>query len=326
MDARWMYGRREPRQLRAGEYMTQDKHDIDSRLAMGAVIANNVRPANPLIVSTGLRTHASRYEALRNVSGGRVAEEFLINSRLRRGDVEMGLSVASYFSEQAVAMLALVGRENKRGRHCVSLPESVELPMNLGEVIRRRRSVRAYSGDAMPLAYLATIIRASCGITGHTAGRDGFPGLALRSTPSGGALYPIDLHIAARHVEGLPHGLYVYDPHSDELWQTGEAEGVTALLEALALSGQVITEKQASAVCLLVGRPWRSMRKYGARGMRYVFLEAGAMAEHISLAAVALGIGSVHCASFYDDEAHEGLEVDGLYEALIHSVFLGASR
>jgi SagB-type dehydrogenase family enzyme len=301
----------------------QDNHDIHFRLATDAVIANNLRPANPSIVSTALRTYASRYDALNNLSGGRVAEEFLINSRLRRRDFEIGLSGLNYFTEAAVAMLSLLGREDRRGSHYVLLPKSVELQMNLCEVIRRRRSVRTYNGDALPLAYVATIIRAACGITEQTAGRDGFPGLALRSTPSGGALYPIDLHIAALHVEGLPRGLYVYDPYVDGLWQTGDDEGVTLLLEALALPGQVITEKQASAVCLLVGRPWRSMRKYGERGMRYVFLEAGAMAEHISLAAVALGLGSVHCASFYDDEVHEALEVDGLYEALIHSVFLG---
>ncbi len=297
--------------------------DTDSELANDVITANSFRPVKPSIVSTGLRTHASRYDALRTASGGRVAEEFLVNSRLRRGDIELGLSVTSYFTEPAAAMLSLLGRKGRLGSRCVSLPKSVEPRMDLGEIIRRRRSVRRYTGEAMPLAYLATIIRAACGITGHTAEKDGVPGLALRSTPSGGALYPIDLHVAALHVESLTRGLYVYDPRHDELWQTGDDGEVEALLEALALPGQIITEKQASVVFLLVGRPWRSMRKYGDRGMRYVFLEAGAMAEHINLAAVALGFGSVDCGSFYDDEAHEALQVDGLYEALIHSVFLG---
>ncbi len=301
----------------------QDNHNTESGVTNDVVIENSFRSVKPTIVSTGLRTHASRYDALRNASGGRVAEEFLINSRLRRGDAEMGVSVGSYLTDLAAAMLSQLGREGRLGSRCISLPNSVELPMNLGEVIRRRRSVRKYTGDAIPLAYLATIIRAACGITGHTADKDGVPGPALRSTPSGGALYPIDLHLAALRVESLPRGLYVYDSHRDELWHTGDDDEVNALLEALALPGQVITEKQASAVCLLVGRPWRSMRKYGARGMRYVFLEAGAMAEHINLAAVALGFGSVDCGSFYDDEVHEALEIDGLYEALIHSVFLG---
>lgn len=95
------------------------------------------------------------------------------------------------------------------------------------------------------------------------------------------------------------------------------------LLKSIARPGQVITEDKANAMCLLIGRPWRCMRKYGDRGMRYVFLEAGAIAEHLSFASIALGLGSVHCGSLYDDEVHEALQVDGLYEALIHSVFIG---
>ncbi len=303
--------------------MMKINRNIDSGHANDAVSVNNLRPVKPSIVSTGLRTHASRYDARRYDLFGRIAEEFLVNSRLRRGDVELGLSVASYFNESSVAMLSLIGREVRPGSHSISLPKSVELSVSLDEVIRRRRSVRRYTGDPIPLACLATIIRAACGITARTDEKDNTSNHALRSTPSGGALYPIDLHIAALHIENLQRGLYVYGPYHDVLWQTGDEEGVNALIEALALPGQIITEKQASAVFLLIGRSWRSMRKYGDRGMRYVFLEAGAMAEHINLAATALGFGSVDCGSFYDNEAHEALQVDGICEALIHSVFLG---
>jgi SagB-type dehydrogenase family enzyme len=301
------------------------RNDTDSELTIDIVIENSFRSAKPSIASTGLRTHALRYDTLRKKSAERVAEEFLINSRLRRGDAEMGVSIGSYLTDLGVAMLSQLGREGRLGNRCVSLPNSVELVMSLGEVIRRRRSVRKYSGDAIPLSYLATIIRAASGITEHTAGKEGISTPAFRSTPSGGALYPIDLYVAALSVESLSRGVYVYDSHRDVLWQTGDVAEVNALLETLALPGQVISEKQASAVCLLVGRPWRSMRKYGARGMRYVFIEAGAIAEHINLAAVALGLGSVDCGSFYDDEVHEAIEIDGLYETLIHTVFLGTS-
>jgi SagB-type dehydrogenase family enzyme len=91
----------------------------------------------------------------------------------------------------------------------------------------------------------------------------------------------------------------------------------------LAGSCCLVTEREAAAICFLVARPWRSMRKYGDRGMRFVFLEAGAMAQNIALVAVALGLGSVDCGSFYDDEVHETLDIDGVYETLIHAVFLG---
>lgn len=295
----------------------------DPEVLGAAVYANSFRTVEPGIQSTGLRTHPFRFDALRHTRDPRTAEEFLINSRLRRRDADLENSIGSYHSQVVAAMLSLTGQESRQGCTTVPLPESIELRMSLNEAIRRRRSIRSYTGDAISLAYMAAIARAACGITAYTPESHGIPGLALRSTPSGGGLYPVDLHLAALHVEDLPRGLYTYNPHRDELWQTGNGARASILLEAFANPDEVISLGQASAICLLVGRPWRSMRKYGARGMRYLFLEAGAMAEQINLVAAALGLGSVDCASFYDDEANEALGIDGLYEAVIHSLVLG---
>jgi nitroreductase len=59
--------------------------------------------------------------------------------------------------------------------------------------------------------------------------------------------------------------------------------------------------------------------------MRHALLEAGAIAAHINLAAAALGLGSVDCSSLFDDEVHEALGVDGIYEAVVHAVVVGVS-
>ena len=302
--------------------MEEGTRSVDPALAGAAVYANSYRTIKPQIGSTGLRTHPLRYEGARHVQS-RVAEEFLINSRLLRRDVEFEISVGSHFTEGTMAMLSLVGQEGKRGTRTVPLPKPVELRLAFGETVRRRRSRRVYTGDPLPLSYLATIARAACGITGEAAGDD-HPPLALRSTASGGGLYPVDLHFAALRVDGLQRGTYLFDPRRDELWQTGGDGELDAVMSSFAAPDQAISTSQAAAVCLLAGRPWRTMRKYGARGMRHLFLEAGAMAAHINLAATALGVGSVDCSSIYDDEAHEALRMDGLYEALVHAVVLGA--
>ena len=84
-----------------------------------------------------------------------------------------------------------------------------------------------------------------------------------------------------------------------------------------------LTASQAAAVCLLVARPRRATRKYGDRGLRHVLLEAGAIAQQIALACVALGVGSVDSSSFYDDEVHEALSMDGESESVVHLVILG---
>jgi SagB-type dehydrogenase family enzyme len=107
------------------------------------------------------------------------------------------------------------------------------------------------------------------------------------------------------------------------LWRTGDGSTVEALLNAGASPEEVVTTSAATALVLLLARPWRAMRKYGPRGMRHVFLEAGTIAEHINLAAAALGIGSLDSSSFYDDEVHEALGVDGVFETLVHTQVLG---
>lgn len=289
--------------------------------ALGAVYANSFRPLEPAVVSSGFRTHSLRYDGLRDLPAN-VADEFLVNTRLRRRDVEFETSVGTYFTEVGTTVVSLLGQEGPRGSARIELPPSVPLRMELGEAIGRRRSVRTYSGEPIPLAYLATIARAACGVTG-VAHAGGDVTIRLRSTPSAGGLYPIELHVAALRTADLPRATYYYDARRDCLWETGRDGKVGALLEAVAAPEEIVTTSSASALLLLVARPWRSMRKYGPRGMRHVLHEAGAIAEHVNLAAVALGVGSVDCASFYDDEVHEALGVDGVYQALVHTIVLG---
>jgi SagB-type dehydrogenase family enzyme len=303
--------------------MIYEHSATDFKVLVDATTANSVRTLNTQLFATGLRTSQADYEHLRSLPGSRVAEEFLLHSRLRRGDAQTGLSVLNYFSEEAQAMLRLLDRGEAHGQECIPLPKSAPLDMSLEAVILRRRSVRDFDGSPLSFDALAAIIRAACGRTGTSALGNAREGIVQRSSPSGGALYPIALHVCAIGIDGLARGLYIFDVHRDSLWRTDGGAAVDAVLGSFAFPGQVISETEAAALCLLVARPWRSMRKYGHRGMRYVFLEAGAMAEHLALAATALGVGSVHCASFYDDEAHEALDIDGVYEALVHGMFLG---
>jgi len=278
--------------------------------------------------STGFRTNSLRFAALDHSNNPRIAEDFLINTRLRRNDRENEESITSYFSDPSVFMLSMLGQETKAGFREVSLPSGVKLRMELGEAIVQRRSSRSYTGDRMKLNYLATILRSAAGITFHqevNLMEGEKTSLKFRTTPSGGGLFPIDLYLAALNVGGLECGLYQYDPVKDILWQTGKQLDVDNLLQCFSVPDEAISISRANVIFLLVGQPWRTMRKYGNRGMRFLFLEAGYIAQNIHLASVALGFGSVDCASIYDDEAHEAMNLDGLYRTLIHISVVGCS-
>jgi SagB-type dehydrogenase family enzyme len=148
--------------------------------------------------------------------------------------------------------------------------------------------------------------------------------LNFRTVPSGGGLYPIDMYVVVLNVVGLREGIYHYIPRSDSLSEIGDSAEVQAVLQGFAVSEEIISLSRACAIFLLIGQPWRSMRKYGNRGMRFMFMEAGAIAEHLNLAAVALGLGSVDCSSYYDDEVNEALGLDGVYQTIIHSLLVGS--
>jgi SagB-type dehydrogenase family enzyme len=198
--------------------------------------------------------------------------------------------------------------------------------MELGEAIRRRRSHRHFTGDPMPLAHLGTVLRCAAGVSAMTSVdlvAGGQANLRFRTVASGGGLYPVDLYALCTGVRDLERGLYKYISTRDRIIRVADHEIVPKVLGCFAVPDDVIALSRATVVFLLVGRPWRSMRKYGARGMRFLFMEAGAISQNIHLATQALGFGSVDCASVYDDELHDVLAMDGTFQSLLHTVVVG---
>jgi SagB-type dehydrogenase family enzyme len=58
------------------------------------------------------------------------------------------------------------------------------------------------------------------------------------------------------------------------------------------------------AICAIFER---TTRKYGERGIRYIFMEAGHAAQNIHLQAVSLNLGTVVIGAFRDDEVKKAL-------------------
>ncbi len=290
-----------------------------------AVYANSFRTVAVWANSIGLRTASFRQRAQNSSGLSRVAEEFLINSRQHRGDPESEASIGAYFTDNAALMLSLEGREEV-DLPTIDLPPQVPLRMSFSEVIQRRRSCRSYTGDPILLDELSTLLHSAAGVTGtaHVPLREGGEvALNSRATPSGGGLYPVTLYVTAIKVGRLARGLYRFSPLRNQLLLARPEEAIDALLRSFSVPDEVISLSRAAAIFFLVGQPWKAMRKYGHRGMRLLLHEVGAMAEHLNLSAVALGLGSVDCAAVYDDEAHEALGIDGLYHALLHAVVVG---
>jgi SagB-type dehydrogenase family enzyme len=70
--------------------------------------------------------------------------------------------------------------------------------------------------------------------------------------------------------------------------------------------------RTGAAVLVLAALYERTTRKYGERGIRYVHIEIGHVAQNVYLQAVALGLGTVMVGAFDDEEVKAvlGLEKD----------------
>ena len=303
-----------------------DKPGLPYGADHAALYGNTYKAVTPWAGSTGFRTHSLRFGDLGSAGRG-IGEQFLLGTRYRRHDRETEASIQSYFQDPGVVMLSRNGEEDPAGRSVLGLPAGPRLLRDLGELLGHRRSARSYTGDPVPLDQVATILRAADAVTA-TAHIDLVEGgertISFRTTPSPGGLYPIELWLLPLRVTHLARGVWRYDPKRDALVEEGGETTMSRALDAFAVPEDVISLSRAALVLLLVGRPWKVIRKYGERGVRYLFIEAGAMAENIHLACRSLGVGSVDCASVHDDELHAALGFDGEMRALIHAVITGA--
>lgn len=188
---------------------------------------------------------------------------------------------------------------------------------SIWEVLRRRRSERRFGDVPMREAELSQLLWAAQGVT-----REG-RGVQLRAAPSAGALYPVETYVVVHTVEDVDSGLYHYgvDYHQLEQLKLGDFRAATA---QAALDQRMAAD--ASVVLVWTAVFERSKWKYKQRAYRYVYLDAGHIAQNAALAAVALGLGSCQIAALYDDEANELLGIDGVGESTVYMTAVGHPR
>jgi SagB-type dehydrogenase family enzyme len=189
----------------------------------------------------------------------------------------------------------------------------------LGAVLQRRRSVREFALKPMPLETLGRLLHASYGIKGERyLGEWTYE----RAAPSAGGRYPLEIYVATQWVLGLEDGIHHYDAraHELELRRPGVAHSI---LSDIALDQTMV--KDSNLLVIITGIPERTMWKYGQRGYRYVWLDAGHLGENLYLVATAMGLGPVGIGGFYDRELREVLELPAGEEAF-YLVCIGQPR
>jgi SagB-type dehydrogenase family enzyme len=188
-------------------------------------------------------------------------------------------------------------------------------PMTFDKALKQRKSIRDFSSRPVSLGQLGYLCWASTGIQRREHGYE------FRTAPSAGALYPIETYIIAHNVRQLEAGLYHYAIAHHELEQLRTGDLRHAVASAALGQGMC-----ATAACVFV---WtaifdRSKWKYGQRAYRYIYLDAGHIAENLALAATSLDLGTCQIGALFDDEANRILDVDGTDESVIYMSVVGA--
>lgn len=240
-------------------------------------------------------------------------------------------SKASRYERHAVSVLwpsdAAVVRAMQRLRTvkayddhpALALP--TEIPASRGgfdDLVLGRTTARSFDGGGIELAALAKILHFAYGITRDNAGT-AYP-RPFRAVPSGGALYPLEVYVHARRVDGLRPGLHHFDPERHVLVQLPEP---ATDLAACFIQPELLLD---SAVTLLVTATFfRSTFKYGDRGYRFALLEAGHLAHSALLTATDLGLAAAPIGGFLDRDVDRYLGIDGVDESIVYAVHVGTS-
>ena len=185
----------------------------------------------------------------------------------------------------------------------------------LSPLLQNRRSRRSFSTEPLSLKSLAYMLWAGQGITASAGNH------RLRTSPSAGALYPIETYISAREIDELPAGIYHFNVAEFELELLVPGSHADEL--ALACLNQQFLA-QAAAVFIWTAVYRRNACKYGDRGLRYVFRDVGHICQNVLLAAEATGSNCCPVAAFFDDELNQLIGVDGKEESAIYLAGVGA--
>ncbi|MFN3966908.1 MAG: SagB/ThcOx family dehydrogenase [Endomicrobiia bacterium] len=157
--------------------------------------------------------------------------------------------------------------------------------ISVEECIANRRSIRDFQKQDLSIEQISQILWSAQGITDTKR--------KFRAAPSAGALYPMELYLMCSK------GVFHYLPEVHKLERISNKDLRRELSDASWGQSFIADAGISVVLCAVYGRTtWR----YGQRGIRYVDMEAGHIAQNIHLQAVALGLGSVPVGAFSDEK------------------------
>ena len=128
----------------------------------------------------------------------------------------------------------------------------------------------------------------------------------FRTAMSAGNLHPVEIYVVCGDLDGVPAGVYHSAPLEFGLSELRRGDFRGALTESAA-DPRVA---EAPVTLLVSGIPWRTAWKYGERGFRHLYWDAGTMLANL----VAVEPSASVRLGFVDDQVGRLVGVDGVSE------------
>jgi len=180
------------------------------------------------------------------------------------------------------------------------------------------RGVEA-SGEIYPtIEQLASLLLYSAGVTKEKKYSGG--SFYFRAAACAGALYPTEVYIVCADLDGLPAGVYHFNPGDFSLRRLRQGDHRGVLIHATASERSV-----ASAPVILVysAISFRSTWKYRDRAYRYHFWDNGMILANALAMAAAHGIPAEVVLGFVDSEVNRLIGIDGGSELALSMLTVG---
>lgn len=235
------------------------------------------------------------------------------------------LEKTGYFSNQELDSGRTFDRTDYPGAY-KSYPEAISrIPVSstdfslettpFGKILNERRSLRNFLEEPLSFDELSFLLWASQGITASMKGYE------LRTAPSAGALYPVEIYLVVRKVETLSPGIYHYCVKDNVLELLKEGDFTGELYRA-SLGQEMI--RLAGVTFCFSALIRRSSVKYYERAVRYIMMDTAHICENTLLACVALDrVGGVAIGAFYDDLMAKLLDLDINVEPVLLKASVG---
>lgn len=185
--------------------------------------------------------------------------------------------------------------------------------VNFLEMIELRLTRRAYTQEPITLKELSYLLWATQGVKAVTAQQT-----TLRTVPSAGARHAFETYLFIQNVVDLKPGLYRFLALEHALLPMGDLppEHAKAFLS--------LRTVETSAITLLwAARANRMLQRFGNRGYRYLFIDAGHVCQNLYLAAQTIDVGVCPLGAFDDEMLNHQLALDGVDEFVVYGAALG---